>query len=59
MTNYKNVSLNKKTYSSLIDLSKKILPGVFLSISKVIEFLASEKIKKINRRKERNNSNDK
>ena len=46
MTNYKNVSLSKKTHSLLVDLSRKILPGVRLSIAKLIEFLANEKATK-------------
>ena len=55
MTNYKNVSINKKTHSILIDLSRKILPGVRLSIAKLIEFLANEKAEKINMKKGKKN----
>ena len=55
MTNYKNVSLSKKTHSILVDLSRKILPGVRLSIAKLIEFLANEKAETINMKKEKKN----
>ena len=55
MTNYKNVSLSKKTHSLLVDLSRKILPGVRLSIAKLIEFLANEKAETINIKKEKKN----
>ena len=55
MTNYKNVSLSKKTHSLLVDLSRKILPGVCLSIPKLIEFLANKKAEKINMKKEKKN----
>ena len=55
MTNYKNVSLSKKTHSLLVDLSRKILPGVRLSIAKLIEFLANEKAETINMKKEKKN----
>ena len=55
MSNYKNVSLSKKTHSILVDLSRKILPGVRLSIAKLIEFLANEKAEIINMKKEKKN----
>ena len=55
MNNYKNVSLSKKTHSLLVDLSRKILPGVRLSIAKLIEFLANEKAEKINMKKGKKN----
>ena len=55
MTNYKNVSLSKKTHSILLDLTSKILPGVRLSIAKLIEFLANEKAEIINMKKEKKN----
>ena len=55
MTNYKNVSLSKKTHSLLVDLSRKILPGVRLSIAKLIEFLANEKTETINMKKGKKN----
>lgn len=51
MTKYKNVSLSKKTYSVLEQLSKSILPdfpGGKLSIAKTIEYIATEKAKKLN-----------
>mgnify|MGYP001205941936 FL=1 len=55
MTNYKNVSLSKKTHSLLVDLTSKILPGVRLSIAKLIEFLANEKAETINMKKGKKN----
>ena len=55
MSNYKNVSLSKKTHSLLVDLSRKVLPGVCLSIAKLIEFLANEKAEKINMKKGKKN----
>ena len=45
-TRYKNVSLSKETYKDIQALSKEIF-DVPLSLSKTIEFLAKEKIKKI------------
>jgi len=48
MSKYKNVSLSKETYSTLEKLSKVLLPDVKLSISKTIESIANEKVKKLN-----------
>ena len=49
ITKYRNVSLSKDTYAILIKLSRNLLGnGTKLSISKTIESLANEKIKKIN-----------
>ena len=45
-TRYKNVSLSKETYKDIQALSKEIF-DVPLSLSKTIEFLAKDKIKKI------------
>jgi len=45
---YRNVSLLKETYSKLDKLSKTLLPDAKLSISKTIECLTNEKIKKLN-----------
>jgi len=50
MSKYKNVSLSKETYSTLEKLSKVLLPDVKLSISKTIESIANEKVKKLNGR---------
>ena len=50
MSKYKNVSLSKETYSTLEKLSKVLLPNVKLSISKTIESIANEKVKKLNGR---------
>jgi hypothetical protein len=51
MTKYKNVSLSKETYSVLAKLSKVLMPdfpGGKLSIAKTIEYIANEKVKKLN-----------
>tara|TARA_B100000963_G_scaffold135293_1_gene117642 strand:- start:1314 stop:1496 length:183 start_codon:yes stop_codon:yes gene_type:complete len=47
-TKYRNVSLSHKTYGTLQFLSKVLLPGAQLSISKTVESVANayqEKIK--------------
>ena len=41
---YRNVSLSKETYSVLETLSKLLLPGSKLSISKTIEALANTEL---------------
>ena len=51
ITKYKNVSLSKETYSVLHKLSKVLMPdfpGGKLSIAKTIEYIANEKVKKLN-----------
>ena len=48
MSKYKNVSLTKQTYATLDKLSKVLLPDAKLSISKTIESIANEKVKKLN-----------
>ena len=51
MTKYKNVSLSKETYDILDKLSKVLVPdfpGGKLSISKTIQYIATEKAKKLN-----------
>ena len=48
MTKYRNVSLTKETYKVLEQLSKVILPDAKLSISKTIESIANEIVKKLN-----------
>tara|TARA_R100001594_G_scaffold49599_4_gene82535 strand:- start:861 stop:1055 length:195 start_codon:yes stop_codon:yes gene_type:complete len=49
ITKYRNVSLSKETYAILIRLSRSLLPdGTKLSISKTIESIANEKLKKLN-----------
>ena len=46
---YKNVSLSKDAYAVLIKISKRLLPdGTKLSISKTVEAIANEKLKKLN-----------
>ena len=46
ITRYKNVSLSKETYKDVKKLSKEVF-DVPLSMSKTIEFLAKDKIRKI------------
>ena len=49
ITKYRNVSLSKDTYAILIKLSRSLLSdGTKLSISKTIESIANEKLKKLN-----------
>ena len=48
MSKYKNVSLQKETYSILEALSKVLLPDGKLSISKTIEVITNEKARKLN-----------
>ena len=48
MSKYKNVSLQKETYSVLEALSKVLLPDGKLSISKTIEVIANEKSRRLN-----------
>jgi|TARA_R100001224_G_scaffold90337_2_gene59442 hypothetical protein len=56
MSKYKNVSLTKETYSVLESLSKVLLPDAKLSISKTIEAIANEKVKKLNGKIKKNSS---
>ena len=44
---YRNVSLTHETYEKLISLSKLLLPDAKLSISKTIESITNEKLKKL------------
>ena len=53
ITRYKNVSLSKETYKDIHTLSKEIF-DVPLSLSKTIEFLAKDKIRKIKKAAEAN-----
>lgn len=48
ITKYRNVSLSHHAYDQLEKLSKIIVPGVKLSISKTVESLAADKAQKIN-----------
>jgi len=48
ITRYRNVSLSHPTYEQLTSLSKKIVPGVKLSISKTVESLAAKETQRIN-----------
>ena len=48
MSKYKNVSLQKETYSILEALSKVLLPDGKLSISKTIEVLPNKEARKLN-----------
>ena len=47
-TKYRNASLSHSTYKKLELLSKVIDPDVTLSITKTIEKLANEKVRKLN-----------
>ena len=53
ITRYKNVSLSKETYKDIQMLSKEVF-DVPLSLSKTIEFLAKDKIRKIKKAAEAN-----
>ena len=48
MSKYKNDSLSKETYAILEKLSKILLPDGKLSISKTIEVISNEKVRKLN-----------
>ena len=48
ISKYRNVSLTHATYSTLVKLSKTLLPDAKLSISKTVEALATEKDRKLN-----------
>ena len=48
MSKYKNVSLSKESYAILEKLSKILLPDGKLSISKTIEVISNEKVRKLN-----------
>ena len=48
MSKYKNVALSKETYAILEKLSKILLPDGKLSISKTIEVISNEKVRKLN-----------
>ena len=48
---YRNVSLTHDTYETLILISKSLLPHTSLSISKTIEALSNEKVRKLNGKK--------
>ena len=44
---YRNVSLSHDTYNTLTKLSKDLLQDTTLSISKTVEAIAKEKVKKL------------
>ena len=48
ISKYRNVSLTHDTYSTLVKLSKVLLPDAKLSISKTVEAIAQEKARKLN-----------
>ena len=48
ITKYRNVSLSHHAYDELKKISKVIVPGVTLSISKTVESLAAKEAQKIN-----------
>ena len=49
-TKYKNVSLSHEVHGTLQYLSKVLLPGTKLSISKTVEAIANSYQKEINRK---------
>ena len=51
-TKYRNVSLSHETYGTLQQLSKVLLPGATLSISKTVESVANSQYKKIKEQRE-------
>jgi hypothetical protein len=53
-TKYRNVSLSHETYDTLQQLSKVLLPGATLSISKTVESVANAYQQKL-----KNNYDDK
>ena len=50
ITKYKNVSLSHKTYDTLDQLRKKMVPNTVLSRSQTITVLENEKASKLNGR---------
>ena len=50
ITKYKNVSLSHKTYDTLDQLRKKMVPNTVLSRSQTITVLVNEKASKLNGR---------
>ena len=42
ITKYRNISVSRKVYADLEDISSKKIPGVKLSISKTVETLAAK-----------------
>ena len=47
-TKYSNISVSKKTYADLKKISREMLSGTPLSISKTVDVLVNEKIQKDN-----------
>ena len=47
ISKYRNVSLSHDTYNTLTKLSKVLLQDTTLSISKTVEAIAKEKVKKL------------
>ena len=45
---YSNISVSKKTYADLQKISREMLSGTPLSISKTVDVLVNEKIQKDN-----------
>tara|TARA_R100001086_G_scaffold28197_1_gene12994 strand:+ start:231 stop:413 length:183 start_codon:yes stop_codon:yes gene_type:complete len=48
ITKYRNVSLSHPAWNQLAVISKKLVPGVKLSISKTVESLAAKEIQRMN-----------
>ena len=55
---YRNVSLSHDTYNTLTKLSKVLLQDTTLSISKTVEAIAKEKVKKLDGKITNKNAKD-
>ena len=48
ITKYRNISVINQVYSDLEKISRKLIPGVKLSISKTVETLAAKEKQRLN-----------
>ena len=48
ITKYRNISVIQQVYSDLEKISRKLIPGVKLSISKTVETLAAKEKQRLN-----------
>ena len=48
ITKYRNISVIHQVYSDLEKISRKLIPGVKLSISKTVETLAAKERQRLN-----------
>jgi len=48
ITKYRNISVIHQVYNDLEKISRKLIPGVKLSISKTVETLAAKEKQRIN-----------